>query len=162
MLKQVDGVFNAVCEVLGQESFDSKVELTKEQKAQVADIVAEGIHEGKIAMSERAREKYSTLELIRKDYVSGLVNNHLRKDLRLNGGTPHQIKNPGSRTGSQDETIKAMRALRKTLTDAEEIAVVDSEIEKRIAHLKSLKQETVEINVDALPESLKQLVNSES
>ena len=86
---QSTSVVNAVFQVLSIESSATAVELTKEQFAQVCDIVSESIYRGETFMSERAREKYNTLELIRKKYAGGLVNNHLRKHKALNGGTQY-------------------------------------------------------------------------
>lgn len=86
---QSTSVVNAVFKVLNIESSAAAIELTKEQFAQVCDIVSESIWSGNTFMSERAREKYNTLELIRKKYAGGLVNNHLRKHKALNGGIQH-------------------------------------------------------------------------
>jgi len=78
-----------VFKVLNIESSATAIELSKEQFHQVCDIVSESIWSGETFMSERAREKYNTLLLIRKTYAGGLVNNHLRKHKALNGGTKY-------------------------------------------------------------------------
>jgi hypothetical protein len=64
-------------------------------------------------------------------------------------------KNPGSRVGSSDPTLKALRALRSTLTVESEIAEVDSHITARIAEIKPAKtKSTVAVDFSALPAEL--------
>jgi len=92
ILAQSTSVVNAVFKVLNIESSATAIELTKEQFAQVCDIVSESIYLGETGMTERAREKYNTLLLIRKQYTPGLVNNHLRKHKALNGGIKYVSK----------------------------------------------------------------------
>ena len=156
-MKQVDGVFKAICEVKGTESFDGAVALTSEERVTVVAMVAKGLHEGEIDLSERAKEKYDTEEKLASKYVPGLVNNHLRKDLRLNGGVPYKPKNPGSRTGSGDKLLQELKKLKSTLTDEDEIAQVQGEIDKRIAEIRASKMQKIEIDKDILPDELKHL-----
>jgi hypothetical protein len=91
-----------------------------------------------------------------KKYIPGLINNWMRKDTNLNGGAKYEAKNPGSRTGSGDEQIKAMKALlsQPSLT-TEQRAEVEAAIEERKA---AIKPQPEPINVAALPESLRHLV----
>lgn len=156
-VSQKNGVFNAVCEVLGANSFDAAVELSADQKKAVIEMVTTGLVSGEITFSDEARAKYDTEEKVRKEYTGGLVNNWLRKDTRLNGGEKYEAKNPGSRAGSSDPVIKELRKLRSTLTDPTQIAAVDGEIETRMAKLQAEKVKKVEINVDLLPEDLRHL-----
>ena len=158
MLNQKTAVFNTVCQVLGQDSFDGAVELTKEQRQQVIAIVAEGFYNGEVELSQNAAEKYDTIEKL-KGYSNGLVSNWLRKDTRLNGGSKYEAKNPGSRAGSGDTVVRELKRLRSTLTDPSQIATVDQEIEKRLEAIKVEKAKKVEINADLLPEDLRALVS---
>lgn len=87
-------------------------------------------------------------------YIPGLVNNWLRKDKRLNGGVKYEAKNPGSRSGSADESVQAMRALLSVTTDPEAKIEIQKAIEARVAELKP----KVVIKVENLPESLRHLV----
>ena len=155
---QKEGVFNAVCAVTEQESFDGAVTLTKEQRASVISIVTEGLVSGDIDMTAAAREKHND-EAKMRTYTNGLVSNWLKKDLRLNGNEPHKPKNPGSRAGSSDAVIKNLKALKSTLSNPEQIAAVDAEIDKRLATLKAEKTKTVEIDINLIPEDLRDLVN---
>ncbi len=156
-MKQNDAVFGAVCEVLGENNFSTKVELSKDQQNQVIEIVTNGILNGTVDFSTEAKTKYNDYDKVRS-YTTGMVNNHLRKDLRLNGGSKYQPKNPGSRAGSGDEQLKALKALRSTVSDPETIQQLDLAIEVRTQEIKATKVKKVEINYDALPEHLRHLV----
>jgi hypothetical protein len=156
-MKQNDAVFQAVCSVLDAKSFDSAVELTKEQRDSVVNIVTQGIVGGQVDFSDEAKAKYDTEAKI-KSYTGGMVSNHLRKDKRLNGNTKYEIKNPGSRAGSGDPALKALKALRSTITDPENLAAVDEAIANRTAEVQASKQKTVVIDPEALPEHLRHLL----
>ena len=158
-MNQKEAVFSAVCSTLGQDSFDSAVELTSEQRAQVIEMVAEGFAAGEVEMSDEARAKHDTESKL-KTYTNGLVSNWLRKDKRLNGGVKHTIKNPGSRAGSGDKVVKELKKLRSTLTNDSQIAAVDFEIEKRLTAIKAEKAKSIEIDTSLIPEDLLDLVNS--
>ncbi len=163
MIKQSEAIFNAIENVLTQanKAIDGQVTLTKEERAEVIEIVTVGLHEGEVSFSDGAKAKYDTFEKIKKQYVPGLLNNWLRKDSRLNGGTKYVPKNPGSRTGSSDEYLKNLKALRQqvaTTEDADAMAAVDAEIEKRKAEISKAKVKTIKVNAELLPEELKHLV----
>lgn len=157
MLNQKTAVFNAVCSVLEQESFDTAVTPTKEERAAIIAIVTEGFANSEVDMSDRARAKYDT-EAKLKTYTNGLVSNWLRKDKRLNGNVQHTIKNPGSRAGSGDAVIRELKKLRSTFTEQDQIDAVNNEIEKRMAVIKAEKAKNVEIDMDLIPDDLKGLL----
>ena len=156
-MKQNDAVFQAVCSVLGQDSFDSAVVLSKEQRDSVVSIVTTGILAGTVDFSTEAQEKHDTPVKV-KSYTTGMVSNHLRKDKRLNGSVKYEIKNPGNRAGAGDPTLKALKALRSTITDAEQLAQIDEAIGNREAEVLASKQKAVSINIEALPEEFRHLV----
>ena len=158
-MQQNDAVFHAVCGALGQDSFDLAVELTKEERDNVVQIVTSGILSGKVDFTASAKAKYDTDAKV-KGYVGGMVSNHLRKDKRLNGGAKFEVKNPGSRSGAGDDQLKALKALRSTLSDADAITEIDAAIFSRTAELNSAKvaKKVKTINLDALPEALRHLV----
>ena len=126
------------------------VQLDEKQKEQVHAKLFTMFSEGQVELrGER------TADWLRK-YIPGLVNNWVRKDPNLNGNTKYTAKNPGSRTGSGDEQIKAMKALLQQPGLSEEnIATITAAIEERKAALKPAPEP---INVSALPESLRHLV----
>jgi hypothetical protein len=154
-MKQNDAVFQAVCLVLKADGFNSAVELTKEQRDSVVGMVTEGIMSGLVDFSAEAKAKHDTEAKVRS-YTTGMVSNHLRKDKRLNGGEKYEIKNPGSRTGSSDPALKALKALRTTITDEEQIKLIDEAIEARTAEITVTKKVT--IDPESLPEHLRHLI----
>ncbi len=155
-MSQKQSVFVAVCTVLNEQGINRKVELTKDQRKQVIEIVTESIVANETEFSAEAKVKYSTKDDV-KGYVNGMVSNWLRKDLRLNGGSKYETKNPGSRAGSGDEVLKNLKALKLTLTDADHVKAVDDEIAKRTAELAATKK-TVTIDFDKIPEGLRHLI----
>lgn len=156
---QKNGVFAAIEAVLSEngKAIDGKVELTRDERHAVVEMVTTGLFTGEIEMKEEARAKYDTEEKMR-GYARGLVNNWLRKDDRLNGGVDYVPKNPGSRAGSGDAVIRELKKLRSTLTDPSEIQAVEAEIEKRIQALQAEKAKSVEINETLIPDELKHLL----
>ena len=150
-IKQKDAVFNAVCSARGLTEFDGPVELSKEERTAVQTSLVVGFQNGNIAYQGDVSDSTKL-----NSYVSGLVSNWLRKDKRLNGGVSYVAKNPGTRTGSGDESLKAMRTLLSATTDESARAEIQTEIDKRVAELKPKKV----INVEALPESLRHLASA--
>lgn len=145
---QGEAVFQAVSEVLGTFNHEGAVTLSDKEKEQVHEKLFMGFTNGSIPHS-----KNPTPEQLKK-YIPGLVNNWLRKDKRLNGNVAYTPKNPGSRSGSGDESIKAMKTLLSVTTDPDAKAEIQAAINQRLAELKP----KVEINAAALPESLRHLV----
>ena len=158
ILSQKDAVTSAVMSVvtdyeLGGETPLSQV-ITTEQKKQVRSIIVNGFKSGMIRFSSEAGN-VSNPEYLNK-YVSGLLDNWIRKNPQFNNGQSYSTKNPGSRSGSGDAQIKALKALLKTVNDADLQKEVQQAITDRLAQIKP--EATVEIDVDALPEHLKHLV----
>jgi len=163
-INQKSAVYVAVCNVLAErgigfdDGMNAKELLGTDGVKQVKEIVCLGLIQGEVEMTTDSRVKYSTPEAM-KEYTSGLVSNHLRKDTRLNGGEKYVPANPGSRTGSSDEVIKELKKLRAVQADnADAVAMIDEAIAARTAELALEKAKTVEIDVSKLPESLKHLV----
>jgi hypothetical protein len=135
-MSQKEAVFSAVTNVCGTQ--DSAYEPTKEQRASVNQILFEGFSNGTIEYSGELPEESKL-----KSYVSGLQSNWLRKDKRLNGNVQYVAKNPGSRAGSTDPQIKAMRVLLGTQEDPAKRSEIESFIAKRLAEIKPSKQTTL-------------------
>lgn len=152
-MSQKEAVFQAVSNLYSVES-GVAVALDKEQRASIIGILVEGFKTGKVNYDGAVPEE-STL----RAYCSGLLSNWLRKDTRLNGGEKYQAKNPGSRAGSTDPQVKAMRALLKTKSDPAEVAEIQAFINKRLAEIKPAKTEAAPtINAADLPEELRHLI----
>jgi hypothetical protein len=149
---QKEAVFTAVVNVLEQEGISitegEPVKMSKEFRAQVNNILFEGFRAGTIELDR----EFSDSDL--KGYVSGLQSNWLRKDKRLNGGTQYVAKNPGSRAGSGDASLKAMRTLMSTLTTDAEKQEVQGYIDARLAEIQASKAKTVSIDYSVLPADL--------
>jgi hypothetical protein len=142
MMTQEQAVYLAVTNVMGEQEAGTAYQPTKEQRGAINEILVEGFRAGKIALKETPsnREKLDNVAELRS-YCSGLQSNWLRKDKRLNGGIKYVPKNPGSRAGSTDPQVKAMRALLSTREDlgAEDRAEIQALIQKRIAETKPTK-----------------------
>jgi hypothetical protein len=146
-MNQRQGVYAAIVAVLGTVPH-SKVELSEAQLKQVHQLVAAGLIDGTIDLKGDRSVEWVT------KYVPGLVNNWLRKDKALNGNVEYEPKNPGSRTGSGDETMRAMKGLLEITSDSDARKLIEAEIAKRSEQLKP----KVEINLDKLPESLRSML----
>jgi hypothetical protein len=142
---QKEAVFNAVVNVCGEQ--DGAYKPTKEQRAQVNMILFEGFSQGTIELSKT----YDEAGL--KSYVSGVQSNWLRKDERLNGNVKYEAKNPGSRAGSGDAQIKAMRELLATKDDASEREEIQSFIDRRLAEIRPTKSKELTADQIAVLES---------
>ena len=151
-MSQRDGVYMAICAVLGADhGVVTNESLTRGQKEQIHSIVIDGLAKGKIELKGER-----TIEWITK-YVPGLVNNWVRKDTRLNGGSKYETKNPGIRQGSGDPQIKAMKALLSATTDPDQRATIQAAIDAR---QEEIKPKAKEIDINALPEHLRALAAS--
>lgn len=142
MFNQKEAVYNAVAATAT--ITNSKVSLTKEERLKVVDILVDGFDKGIIELSSKQDDI--------KKYTTGLLNNWLRKDTRLNGGDKYEAKNPGSRSGSSDPVVKNLRLLLKTEITAEQKAKVQQALDARIEATKSSKQAQPDLTV--LPKEL--------
>jgi len=160
--KQVDAVVHYTKQVMAdafQEGVDIKTYITKEQRSDVALLVADSIITGETQMSDEARVKYQDQAKLLV-YVHGMVKNWFAKSKELNGGVKHEYKNPGSRAGQGDAKLKELKALRGQLAAAGNdagVAKCDEFIAKRIAELKPAA-EAKAINPDLIPDELKDLI----
>jgi hypothetical protein len=152
---QKEAVFTAITAVLSENgiSFEKNTNvntlMNKDLRSQVNNILVEGFKSQTIELDKTC----SDAEL--KKYSSSLQSNWLRKDKRLNGGIVYAVKNPGSRTGSGDASLKAMRALLETLETEEERAEVQSFIDARLADVQTSKAKQPKvIDFSVLPAEL--------
>ena len=160
-LSQKEAVYNAVTSVLNEnnisvsEGTDVSTLMTRELRSQVNQILFESFRSGTVQLDR----EFSDTDL--KAYVSGLQSNWLRKDKRLNGNVSYVAKNPGSRVGSSDPSLKAMRALLSTLTTEAEKAEVQGYIDTKVAEIQATKAiKKVSIDINPLPAELRSKVIS--
>ena len=145
-MNQKEATFQAICNVTGHKG-EGQVVISKEQRAQVNMVLCEGFRSGAIQLDR----EFTDAEL--KQYVSGLQSNWIRKDKRLNGGVQYTAKNPGSRAGSGDPALKALRALFSTLTTDADKNEVQGYIDARISEMATAKQ-VATVDYSALPADL--------
>jgi hypothetical protein len=151
--KQKEAVFSAITSVFSEagitviegESFASH--LNRDLRGQVTNILVEGFNSGTIALDKTFE---SDAEL--RTYCSGLTSNWLRKDPRLNGGVKYEAKNPGSRTGSTDPQVKAMRVLLQTRTDLsdEDRSEIQAAIDARVSTVRTSKKTTKTLSAEQI------------
>ena len=148
-MSQKEAVFTVVTGFYGTK-FQNGMDHSSDDKKKMVDLLIESHERGEWEIKSKQENLRS--------YVIGLLNNHLRKDTRLNGGDKYVPENPGSRTGITNPQVKALRQLRKTLADGSpEAAKVDAEIERIVGAAKAEKAKAT-INIDDLPEQFKSLV----
>ena len=153
---QKEAVYSAITNTLAEkgihfeEGSDVTPLMNRDIRALVNLILIEGFMAGTIELDK----SYTESQL--KAYASSVQSNWIRKDKRLNGGVIYAAKNPGSRAGSGDSSLKAMRLLLQTEgLSTEDKAEIQSEIDKRVAELHVVKAKKVTVNFEALPESLR-------
>lgn len=162
-MKQSEAVYKATMSVLSDNSIHfedgGKIEdvMTKELRANVHAIVCESFKSGSVEFKDTAsnREKLSNDSKL-SQYVSGLISNWYRKDERFNGGVKYQPKNPGSRAGQGDPTLKALRQVLRQFegVDEEKTARIQEEIDTRLAVLRTERAKKVTIDITQLPTHL--------
>ncbi len=151
-MNQKDGVFKAICEVLGETSFNERVSLTSEQRSKVLEFVSFAIMDGQVEMKAESRAKHNTEDKMRV-YTRGLITNWLNKDKRLNGNVDHKAKNPGSRAGQKiPEVIELRKLLKQQQGNPEVCAAIEAKIAEFIA---ANKPEKAVIDWDLIPEEFR-------
>jgi len=127
--------------------------LSSDMKTKVRDIIFTMFREGNVEYREEFQAKVDNDTELKK-YVSGLVNNWVRKAPEFNAGIVHKAKNPGSRAGSTDPQIKEMKKLLSVTADSNAKHAIQSAIDTKLAEIQASKAK-VEIDLSAIPESLR-------
>lgn len=148
-MTQKEAVYQAVTNVCGVQ--DEAYSPTKDQRASINQILFEGFRAGNVDLDREYDDKSL------RTYVSGLQSNWLRKDARLNGNTKYVAKNPGSRRGSSDPQVQALRRLQSIQTDPVKVAEIQVYIDRRLAEVAPVKNVSVDVN--ALPLELRHMVS---
>ena len=161
VINQKEATYNAIKSVLSsnnvsfEDGSDVKGVLSKDMKTEVKTILFEGIRGRTVVCSKEA--------IINNDsalnkYCNGLISNWTKKDKRLNGNIQHKIQNPGSRAGQGDEQVKELRKLLKQVKGSDAESQVQEALDTRVTEVKATKNPTLIINVEAIPEHLRQFV----
>lgn len=129
-------------------------------KASVRDCLFTMFRDGSVSYKAEFQAKVDDDSELKK-YISGLVNNWIRKYKGFNNGQVYKAKNPGSRQHIGDEQLKELKKLATQFShDEAAMTEITEAIAKRTSELAAEKAKTVAINIDALPDSLKHLVNN--
>lgn len=162
MKTQKEAVYSAVMGILESHSVEfnegQKIDdiFTKDMKTELSEAIKAGFTSKQIVFEDTPANAAKLADDTKLSaYVSGLVNNWFRKDKRLNGGVQYIAKNPGSRTGSTDPQLKALRALLVKVEGTPAVDRVVTAIDKRLSELKP----TVQINSSDIPEELQDLIS---
>ena len=132
--------------------------LTDSDRATVRDALFTMFRDGSVTYKAEFQPKVDDDSELKK-YISGLVNNWVRKNKEFNCGEVYVAKNPGSRAHSRDEQMQALKALSaQCMNDPEALAEITEAIVTRQAEIDAEKIKAIVINVNALPDSLKHLV----
>lgn len=161
MMNQRQATVSAIVSVLAERGYHYEFNgetpvsevLTRADIEKVRATLCAGFNVGKIEMSNEGRAKYINKPEL-KNYVSGLVNNWIRKAPEFNGGNAYQAKNPGSRAGAGDEQLKEMKKLLSVTTDERAKSLIQKAIDARTAEIKA-ESNQVEIDISKLPEELR-------
>ncbi len=162
-VSQVQAVVNCVKDLaiqLGLEftekQTDAKTFVKEEDISLIAELITAGMCSGEIQL----RDGYGggDRDKIAK-YAKSLIKDQLNKSKRLNGGNEYVPKNPGSRAGQGDETVKELRKAIKFLTERGDTKGVEECKEALTKRLEEIKPQSTSAspNLDALPEELRAL-----
>ena len=140
-ISQADAVFQATTEVVT--NFDGNRPIGEQcddaQFATIVGLVVGMFQDGTTAFkSTPANEEKLKNPSKLKSYVSGLVNNHHRKDRRLNGGTAYVPKAPGSRVTNPE--LKELKKLVATFeAGSAEYEAIQERMEAILAEIAAAK-----------------------
>lgn len=160
-MNQRSATCNAILSVLKDRGVDYELSgdtpisevLTDKDKAQVRDILFTMFRSGHVDYRPDFQSKIDDDTELKK-YISGLVNNWIRKAPEFNGGNTYQAKNPGSRAGTGDEQVREMKKLLSVTSDPTAKQAIQKAIDERVAAVKAEKHQ-VEIDTSKLPEALR-------
>lgn len=158
--QQKDAVYDTVMEVLREngvtfvpnEDILSEV-MDKDLRTAVITKLFVRFKTGEIILSKDFNDK----DL--KVYIGGLVSNWTKKDFRLNGNIPHEIRSPGSRIGQSDPMVRELRKMLKSVKGTKHEIPVKVELRKRQDSLRKQQATMIVINKEHIPESLHHLLN---
>lgn len=128
---------------------------TSEMKKQAQDTLFTMFKSGNVLYRPEFQAKVDDDAKL-KSYVSGLLNNWLRKAKELNNGQTYQAKNPGIRAGSGDKQVRELKKLLSKVKGTEHESKVQEAINKRIEEIKP--EAKIEINTEFIPAELQDLV----
>lgn len=169
-ISQREAVFQAVKNAFAeagiqfQEGMNCDSVMTEAMHKQVSAELTEGFLTGVTTLEDTpSNQAKLTNPAEMSKYVSGLKSNWLRKDIRLNGGVEYAPKNPGSRAGSSDPQLKALKALvaSKKFAGTPKEAEIKKHIEIRTAQIAAEKAKKVTVDISVLSPELRKTLGLE-
>lgn len=162
-MKQKDAIYNLIVGAFATANipFNDGMDVASTMKdktfrASVQAAAEAGFLAGEIPFEDTPsnREKMTTPAKL-SQYVSGLISNWVRKDVRLNGNTKYAAKNPGTRVGSTDPQLKALRQLATQFKgDSLKFAEIQNHITTRVSALQSEKAKSIKVDLSVLDPAL--------
>lgn len=158
MLSQKECVFATIEEFFTNNglTLPNKVSLSLSDKKLIVEALTDKAMLGCMSLEPESKAKYHSRDLM-LGYCTKLLNNWLRKDIRLNGGVKFFIKNPGSKAGTSDPQIKQLKEIKSKIIDATYTKAIDEQINIRLSKLNNNKK-FKSINKDLLPEEIQSLI----
>jgi hypothetical protein len=143
-MTQKDAVYCAIVTVLTDAgiSFDAGTTdvapiLTRELRSKVNAILVQQFSYGSIELSDEAKSTLTTPTKL-KAYVSGLVSNWIRKDVRLNGGHRFTSSAKSSAGFKRDPQLKALHQLYSAQVDENKRNEIQAHIDRRVQELQTV------------------------
>lgn len=138
-----------------EDGMDVETVMSKDLRGKIQAIVCEAFRAGHAEFKDTPanREKLASPAKL-NSYVSGLVSNWFRKDTRLNGGEKYVAQNPGSRAGSSDPQLKALRQVLGQFKGTDKEQAIQKQIDARIATIQAEKAKSIKVDISALPAEL--------
>ncbi len=164
MVGQKEAVFSAVKSAFknhhisfieGQTDVASETKSNKDLRSEIVTSLYNSFVAGEIAFGSVFKSDADM-----KSYASSLLNNWIRKDVRLASGIKYVTKNPGSRAGSSDPELKELNKLLMVQTNAKadhsiisaiKLAITTKTEERKLAKTsKTTKVDMSKISPDLL------------
>ena len=124
--------------------------LTPQDKVAIREELYTQFKSGQVQYKADFQSKVDDEKELRS-YISGLVNNWVRKAPEFNNGDTYKAKNPGSRIS--DEQLREMRKLLTVTTDEGARDAINEAIIARLEELKPAN--TVQVDISKIPEALR-------
>jgi len=159
-INQREACYNAIKGIKEFED-NTKVMLSDSERKEVIAAVTEGFLDGTVEMKDTESNKAKLADPAKmKSYVIGLVNDFMRKDKRVNGGTKYEASAPGSRPTDQKlKVLTAAYQIASSEGNSEAMDKIEEAINTRKAEIAKPKA-TKQIDLSLLPDDIRALLES--
>jgi len=169
MKTQVAATVDTIMEVLAERGVEYQLDgptpisevLTKNDKTEVRERLFQQFRDGEVSVSQDFADSKLGIDSELNKYLSGLINNWVRKYKPFNSGQAYEAKNPGSRAGAGDMKLQELKKLSAQVADdPQALKLVADAILARKAEIEAERAKTITINVDAIPAELRHLIKN--